>query len=67
MQLLLEKGADLSVRNEGGETALNFAAWSGHEPTVQLLLEKGADLSIQDFDGNTALHQASYEGHEAVV
>lgn len=41
--LLLEKGADIELRDIGGRVALNEAARSGHSSTVALLLAKGAN------------------------
>ena len=41
MQLLLEKGANVNVKDNSGQTALYWAAHDGHGAAVQLLLEKG--------------------------
>lgn len=47
-RLLLEAGADPSCHNERGESALQWAAWSGSEELVSLLLSYGADLHTPD-------------------
>jgi hypothetical protein len=67
MQRLLEKGVDVNVKNEDGETALRLAAENGHEAVVQLLLENGADVAEKDDGGLTALHWATENGHEVVA
>lgn len=41
VQLLLEQGADVGAKDEGGKTALHGAALSGPDEIVQLLLERG--------------------------
>jgi ankyrin repeat protein len=67
VQLLLEKGADVEVKDIDGDTALHRPAWNGHEAVVQLLLKKGVDIEAKDIGGHTALHGAVHNGHEAVV
>lgn len=44
VQRLLEKGAEILAKCNGGDTALNWAASGGREAVVQLLQEKGADI-----------------------
>lgn len=41
--LFLEHGADISIENYAGETALFYAADKGHSRVVELFLEHGAD------------------------
>ena len=69
VKLLLEKGAELEAKDEGGGgTPLGRAAEQGHEAVVKLLLEKGAELEAKDEDGGgTPLGRAAGQGHEAVV
>jgi serine/threonine-protein phosphatase 6 regulatory ankyrin repeat subunit B len=55
VQMLLEKGADLDVKDDNGKTALMEASTSGRTEIVQMLLEKGADLDVKDDNGKTAL------------
>ena len=43
VQHLLDKGADLSIKNENGESPLHAAARSGSEEVFILLLDKGCD------------------------
>ena len=67
VQLLLDKGADLSNTAEQGWTALHWAAQEGHEPVTRLLLDREADVSATDERGWTALHLAAEIGHEPVT
>ncbi|KAJ1482796.1 ankyrin repeat-containing domain protein, partial [Baffinella frigidus] len=64
--LLLEKGANVSARDNNGWNSLLHAAHIGREGAVRALLNYGAVVSEKDDDGWTALHCAASEGHEAV-
>jgi uncharacterized protein len=50
-RLLLDSGADVNGRGEGGFTALHSAAQNGDEELAQLLLERGGDPTIASDDG----------------
>ena len=67
VQLLLNKGANLSDTDEQGRTALHWAALQDHEPVTQLLLDREANVSATNKRGMTALHCAAREGHEPVT
>jgi len=54
-----EKGANLNIQNEEGETALMIASGGDYTDIVRLLIEAGANLNIQNEDGKTALMFAS--------
>jgi ankyrin repeat protein len=51
---LLDAGADVASRQEGGYTALHSAAAGGDEAIVRLLLEYGADPTSRTEAGQTA-------------
>ena len=55
---LLDRGADVNVRNHKGQTALHCAARAGFVEIVDLLLDRGADVSATDDDGRTPLAAA---------
>ena len=55
---LLAAGADPSVTDKDGYTALVSAANNGHDKVTEILLAAGADPSIRDKDGYTPLDHA---------
>lgn len=55
VSLLLERGADISFRDAGGNTPLHEAALFCHPSTVRLLLEHGADPFARNTAGSTPL------------
>ena len=73
--LLLKKGLInrlkrllyLNKKDDGGRTALIWAAKGGYSAIVQLLLEKGADVDTKDHFGDTALISAAIGGYSAIV
>jgi len=71
--LLIDRGADVNafytilVGARPGQTALMYAAASGHEETARLLLAKGADVNLANGDGLTALYNAANAGHTDIV
>ncbi|KAF6825275.1 ankyrin repeat protein [Colletotrichum musicola] len=66
---LLEKGADVTVKDRMGITPLHIACSSAYIPlqTGKLLVEKGADLTAPNKHGWTPLHCPSQCGHIDVV
>lgn len=62
-QILVEAGADVNSRQEGGWTPLHAAARSGHEDTVELLLSRGADPTLTNDDGESAALTAERSGY----
>ena len=69
VQLLLEHGADINVRDDSDSTALQETSSSPHAGVemVQLLVERGADVNAQGGLYGTALQAACYSGSEKVV
>jgi ankyrin repeat protein len=62
---LIERGADVNVRDSWGATPLQHAASMGRLDVVQLLLQKGADVGAHSCIGYTALHSACDAGEDA--
>ena len=56
---MLSKGADINGTDDfKGETALQFAAFSGRIEIVKLLLSRGANVNVNSgSEGATPLHQ----------
>jgi ankyrin repeat protein len=57
-ELLISKGASLSIRDSNGLTPLLLACKAGQISMARMLISKGADLEAEDNDGNTATHIA---------
>ncbi|HEY7120325.1 MAG TPA: ankyrin repeat domain-containing protein [Tepidisphaeraceae bacterium] len=55
VKLLVEKGADVKLRDEAGDTALWAAVSSGSMPIVKYLIEKGLDPKTSQEDDETLL------------
>ncbi len=54
VSLVLDKGINVNIQDDNGETALMKAAWRGDQATVVVLLQKGADPDIKDNNGHKA-------------
>ena len=82
MEILLKHGADLSLEQRNGSTALLFACGFGRGQSafaedvgteldmfkaVQLLVDRGADVKITNDAGGTAVHFAAQSGFNSVV
>jgi ankyrin repeat protein len=51
MELLLDAGADINARHEGGDTALHHAIRMRHFALARFLLARGADQIIRNNEG----------------
>ncbi len=67
VELFLQAGMDVNVKNGDGQTALMLAAYSGHTDTVKLLLKHGAFINVVDKFGDSALSWAAAENHTDIV
>jgi hypothetical protein len=59
--------AILNERDNGGDTAMTWAAWLGHVQTVKFLLDKGAGLESPGMQGKTALIWAAQGSRTEIV
>ena len=64
---LLERGADLNDRYEGGGTILHMAAWDGRIPFAQRILARGFPINTPDDEGKTATQIADEQRHQAMA
>lgn len=65
VQVLLECGADVRIKDKAGKTALFYAIETNNEnlDVVSLLLGRGADPNHEAFDRITPLLKAVEKGH----
>ncbi|KAJ1472761.1 hypothetical protein T484DRAFT_1566830, partial [Baffinella frigidus] len=52
-RMLVEHGADVSVKNGPGDTPLHLAAEHGHDTVWRMMVENGADDSVTNGDEET--------------
>ena len=65
---LLDRGADIAARDDGGWTPLHWAALRNAEPAVaDILLDRGADIAARDDKGIAPLHFAAVGNAEPAV
>lgn len=67
VELLLAKGADVNIGNEGSETPLHHAARHGHTDVVQVLLDNGANVAEAGTGCGTPLQWATSNGQLATA
>lgn len=65
--LLLERGAGVNARQQGGYTPLMAAANLGNRELAELLLNHGADAAMACEDGKSAAGLARQKGFEALA
>jgi ankyrin repeat protein len=61
VKLLLSRNVDINATNEGGQTALHFAALS-MDSVVEFLVKSGARMDIADKQGRTPMDMANGKG-----
>ena len=64
---LIDRGAEVSAKNNDGDTPLHCACRNGHTEIVQILIARGADISAKNNDGETPLHWACGNEHRETV
>jgi ankyrin repeat protein len=63
IRLLVERKADINIRNSNKDTALHFAAESGGVEIIQLLVDKGMSVNLTNTRGDTPLHVSARLGN----
>jgi ankyrin repeat protein len=58
VRLMLEKGADISLRSTNGNTAIFFAAAAKRPEVVELLVLEGADVNTVNARGETPIYES---------
>jgi ankyrin repeat protein len=66
-RLLLERGADVLVRQGEGFAPIHEAALLGRQDLVDLLLAHGAEINARTNDGRTPLTEALRGGHKELA
>ena len=64
VQTLVEHGADVHARSQGGFTALLFASQQGDIPSARILIMAGANVNEASPENGTPLVVAADSGHE---
>ncbi|KAK2608980.1 hypothetical protein QQS21_002460 [Conoideocrella luteorostrata] len=67
IKVLVNKGANVSLRNNRGQSSLHLACLHADIEAVVVLLEHGASITDIDIDGLNALHYASQGGDQDVI
>jgi ankyrin repeat protein len=64
---LIPQGVNINAQENGGWTALMYAAAKGNLDIFQVLLAAGADVNLKERSGETALSKAAYWGYLEIV
>lgn len=67
VELLLQRGAAVEVKNKKGNSPLWLAAHGGHNNVVEILYQNSADIDSQDNKRVSCLMAAFRKGHTKVV
>lgn len=67
VSFLLDHHAAINTRDKDGDTALHYAADTGHSEVVRLLLDRGASPNSANKEGKTALNAAVRRGDVAIA
>jgi ankyrin repeat protein len=67
LKLLIEKGANVNIQDESGNTALHYAAANGKKDAVKFLLEKSADPTIVNIKEQKAIDYSNIKGFNEIT
>lgn len=59
LELLIQNGADLNVRNKHGQTALHISTKYYLKKVVELLIQNGANPNLKQTEGYAPIHDAA--------
>lgn len=65
LQLLLDRGVDVNLRNAQGQTPLHVHRFQSS--LIKLLLQRGAKVNLQDVEGKTPLYDVNLEVAQLLV
>lgn len=67
-ELLINKGADVIVKNRSGRTPLHFLAfYIDDQKLAESMIKRGADINASDKNGETPLTFATRAGNNQVA
>lgn len=66
-KLLIERGADINIKNETGQSVLMLATDAGNLDLVEFLINRDADVNAINHQGQTALFMAARKGRSDIV
>ena len=67
VQVLIDAGADVEVKDTVGRSPLHLACRSGALAAVNVLVKAGADVCVTDNKGDRCLMSAAHQGHTETV
>ena len=67
VELLIDKGADINIKNNNDEALLIIAIKMNDQALVKLLIDKGADINVRKSGNDTALLFAVDKNHQEIV
>ncbi|KAJ5946464.1 ankyrin repeat-containing protein C6C3.08 [Penicillium verhagenii] len=67
IDLLLRKGADVSMKSNSGQNALHFATSKGNISTVRTLIANKCSARVKDIRGQLPLHRAAAVGSVPIL
>jgi len=63
IELLIRRGANLTIQDIYGNTALHYAVDKERTNAMDVLIRRGAQVNVPDFRGNSPLHSACATGN----
>lgn len=63
----LDHGLQINFQDDGGNTFLMIAAYSGNAETVAMLLARGADVNLRNARDQSPVAGALFKGEDAIV